>query len=107
MLLPYPDDEPAYWQNLHGQPVSFWQPALHTIRERHQLPDNAWQRAPAGKNAVFLSDSRAVKLCPPFWAVDVAAEAKTVQMTYQRLTVATPELVAEGELEGWYYLVLS
>lgn len=107
MVLPYPADEPAFWQTMHGQPVAFWQGALDTIRERHGLPVGNWKRASAGKNLVFLLDHVVVKLCPPFWLEDITSEAKTARLLHGRLPVATPELLAEGELDGWYYLMLS
>lgn len=105
--FPPPIDEPGYWQTLYKQPLAFWQPALDLLRDRHQLPSDAWERSAFGKNIVFTLGAAVVKLSPPFWSDDLRNEAAILRLIANRLPVATPELLAEGELESWGYLLLS
>jgi hygromycin-B 7''-O-kinase len=100
-------DEHGYWQRLYKQPIAFWQSALDSIRHRHQLPSGAWERSAFGKNVVFTLGAVVVKLSPPFWVDDLRNEAAILRFVAHRLPVATPELLADGELEAWGYLVLS
>jgi hygromycin-B 7''-O-kinase len=55
-----------------------------------------------GAGAIHL-----VKLFPPLWAEEQTVERAALQHVAGRLSVATPEVVAAGELEGWSYLVLT
>jgi hygromycin-B 7''-O-kinase len=45
------------------------------------------------------------KLCPPLWSDDADREAAALNFIPNRLSVATPELVATGEEEAWRYLI--
>jgi hygromycin-B 7''-O-kinase len=57
---------------------------------------------------VFGAGSRhLVKLFPPLWSHEQGVERAALEHVAGRLSVATPEVVAAGELEGWSYLVLS
>jgi hygromycin-B 7''-O-kinase len=57
---------------------------------------------------VFAAGPRhLVKLFPPLWAGEQGVERAALQHVAGRLSVATPVVVAEGELEGWSYLVLT
>jgi hygromycin-B 7''-O-kinase len=61
-----------------------------------------------GTNVVFAAGARhVVKLSPPLWSAEAEAECVALEHVAGRLSVATPELVARGELEGWSYLVLT
>ena len=48
-----------------------------------------------------------VKLFPPLWTAEQGVERAALEHVAGRLSVATPEVVAAGALEGWTYLVLS
>ena len=107
--MPFPPtiDEPGYWQTLYKQPLSFWQPALDLIRDRHQLRAGVWERSAFGKNIVFTLGAVVVKLSPPFWIADLRNEAALLRLIANRLPVATPEFLADGEIESWGYLLLA
>jgi hygromycin-B 7''-O-kinase len=78
------------------------------VAERHGLPAAALRRERLGTNVVFAAGPRRlVKLFPPLWAEEQAVERAALEHVAGRLSVATPEVVAAGELEGWSYLVLS
>jgi hygromycin-B 7''-O-kinase len=100
-------DEPAYWAGVHGQPVAFWQPALDVICQNHNLVNGQWQRFSLGKNAVFALNDLVVKLSPPFWVDDLRCETEVLRFIAGKLPVATPDVVAVGELDTWAYLVMS
>jgi hygromycin-B 7''-O-kinase len=46
-----------------------------------------------------------VKLSPPFWQQEIPREADALRYVHRRLAVATPELLAVGEIDAWHYLV--
>lgn len=105
-LLPPSIGWDVYWRDWHPAPVDRWRPALEAIRARHNLPAGAWARFALGRNAVFaLGADLVVKLTPPFWASDAVREAAALAVVRGRLPVATPALLAQGELDGWSYLV--
>jgi hygromycin-B 7''-O-kinase len=78
------------------------------VAERHGLPAAALRRERLGTNVVFAAGPRhLVKLFPPLWAAEQGVERAALEHVAGRLSVALPEVVAAGELEGWTYLVLS
>lgn len=101
MLLPSPDD----FVRLQGTPEA-WLPAMNAIRARH----GGGPPAPTGlgSNVLFtLGEDRFVKLFPPRYQFAQQAECAALTAVHGRLGVASPEVLAEGEIEGWPYLVLS
>jgi hygromycin-B 7''-O-kinase len=80
---------------------------VRAIAERHALAGEV-AREGLGTNVVFaVGPDRVVKLFPPLWADEVAVERAGLAHVAGRLSVPTPEVAAEGELEGWPYLVLT
>jgi hygromycin-B 7''-O-kinase len=77
------------------------------IGERHGLASAALQRASAGTHVVWLGEREVVKLFAPWWPDDFAAERRMLEHVGGRLPIATPRIVAVGELEGWPYLVIT
>lgn len=106
-LLPHDLDYAHYWQTIYRQPPAYWQPALEFIREQHGLPAGTWERFPLGRNIVFACGEIVVKLSPPFWHYEIPREADALRTIHAHLPVATPELIATGELGGWRYMVQS
>jgi hygromycin-B 7''-O-kinase len=84
-----------------------WQPALRVIGERHQLAVDSLQRSAEGSHLVYLGDGVVVKLYAPPWPNDFTAERRMLEHVDGRLPIATPRIIAEGELEGWPYLVMT
>lgn len=103
--LPHDFDRETYWNSIYRQPVSYWLPALEQIRTRHRLPAGEWARFSLGRNLVFACGALVLKLSQPYWAFEIPREADALTFVHGRLPVATPELIAIGELEGWAYLV--
>jgi hygromycin-B 7''-O-kinase len=104
-LLPHPITPESYWQTVYKKPLQAWLPVLETLRQRHHLPAGEWSRFSLGRNVVFSCGDYVLKLCPPLWSDDAEREAAALTFIYNRLPVATPELVATGAEEGWRYLI--
>lgn len=87
--------------------ADLWQPALTEICRRHGL-DPALLAPVAGGSSVIRSAGEVViKLMPPFWAKDCAAEIAVLQVLSRDPELPVPRLLASGELEGWPYFVMS
>lgn len=54
-----------------------------------------------------VGDNHVVKLYPPCYADESDTESAALVALAGRLPVATPELVARGELDGWRYLFMT
>ncbi len=102
--LPNNFDRAHYWQVIYKQPVDYWLPALEQIRQRHRLPAGEWTRFALGRNLVFACGEVVLKLSQPNWAFEIPREADALSFVHRQLPVATPELLAIGELDGWAYL---
>lgn len=81
-----------------------WLPAMEAICKRHGLDASKLRREPPGTHIVFRVESYILKLFCTLWGEDFGAE-RAVLRCLQGLQ--TPQLVAEGELEGWPYLVMT
>jgi hygromycin-B 7''-O-kinase len=103
--LPNNFDRETYWQSIYRQPVADWLPALEQIRRQHHLPAGEWTRFALGRNLVFAYGELVLKLSQPNWAFEIPREADALTFVHQQLPVATPELLAIGEVEGWAYLI--
>ncbi len=59
-----------------------------------------------GRNVVFsLAGKWAVKVVPPQWLAEAKREMSALNFVAGRIRLSTPDLVYQGELHGWYYLV--
>jgi len=87
--------------------TELWLPAVEALARRHGLA-GAPARFDDGSVPVFaVGERRVVKLYPPHVAGDCAVERAALLRVEGRIGVATPSVVAEGELDGWPYLVLT
>jgi hygromycin-B 7''-O-kinase len=64
---------------------------------------------PAASSTVLvgLADDAVVKLYPPFLRDHFAYEHAALRHLHGRLSLPTPRLLADGELEGWPWLVMT
>jgi len=105
-LLPAVDGREAYASCCCRSEL--WEPAVRAICRRHGLATTDLAACPVGTHIVFRVGSTAtVKLFAPFWEGDVRAERAALSLVRDALDVPVPQLVAEGEFEGWPYLVLT
>lgn len=79
--------------------------AMATIAERHRLA--ALTPAGTGTHVVWWNATVAVKLFLPLYPTDGPREARVARALAGRLPVRTPQVLHEGTLEGWVYLVFD
>jgi hygromycin-B 7''-O-kinase len=104
-LLPAVDTLDALQAFLDDPTV--WTPAVRVICQRHGLPPDQIERARYGGNlVVFLAGDLVLKLIGPKWRMEYESERAGLDRVSGRLPVATPDLVATGEIEGWPYLLM-
>jgi hygromycin-B 7''-O-kinase len=102
MILPRTTSEDAYRQLFKDDAV--WLPAARELCSRHALDPADLERPTLGSNVVFRAAGHVLKLFPPFWGNDDLVERATLP----RLSgLPSPDIVAEGELEGWTYIVMT
>jgi hygromycin-B 7''-O-kinase len=88
--------------------VDIWLPAMQAICRLHGIPSDALMRIDEGTNVIFgAGTSHILKLFPPFWRRLARSESAVLEYVHGKLGVATPEVLAQGELEGWPYLVTT
>ena len=85
-----------------------WLPAMRVICERHGLDANQLELAPPGTHVVFKAGpERYVKLFSPFWGEDFVPERLVLRQLSGRFDLPTPQLVAEGRIEDWPYIIVT
>ena len=95
------------YRALRGDPQR-WHDAIATIAARHGL-DAGPVRPLGGSNLVAsVGGTRVVKLFPPFLRYQWDSERVALAVLHGALApVVTPELLHEGEIDGWPYLVMT
>lgn len=84
--------------------TSVWLPAARTICARHGLDAGDLRRETLGSNVVFRAGARILKLFCRLWRDDFVSERSSLAHVRG---LPIPELVADGELEDWPYLVMT
>jgi len=82
--------------------------AARTIAQRHAFSDGSVARFPTGAMLVFrVGDARVIKLYPALYARKCEVEKASLKLIENQLPIATPIIVADGELDGWLYLGMT
>ena len=85
-----------------------WEGAVRVICQRHGLNFDRFENRNTGTHVVYVDQGAAViKLYCPLYADDYRVERLVLEHIPGRLPITTPELVFEGEIEGWRYVGLS
>ena len=79
---------------------------MAAISERHGLPTGELAPFATGSAVVWGGAEHVVKLAPPDWAVDLETERRVLEHLDGKCRLATPGVLAHGELSGWPYLVM-
>jgi hygromycin-B 7''-O-kinase len=88
--------------------ATIWPRAIAVVCERHGLARGPIARAGRGSFGVFfVGDRHVAKFVPERWRPQYQAELLLMPRLHGRLPVATPELVAAGDLDDWGYLVAT
>lgn len=75
------------------------------MAERHRLPQPLVRKV-EGSNLVFRAgEGPWIKLSPPLWADALEAEIAVTTAVHGRLPAPVPEVIEEGVLDGWRYLI--
>src|SRR6188474_1664250 len=103
MLPPVPDV--AAWRVLRRD-VSLQRPAFEAIGARHGLAAGELSFVDQGTHLVWATRRSVIKLFVPLWAEDATLETTLLEMV-GGTALPVPQLEAQGELEGWRYVVMS
>ena len=88
--------------------TSRWLPVARDIARSHDLPDTMPHVFATGTNIVAALDERLIlKLFPPMLRSQFISERTSLSQLGGRLSLPIPEIVAEGERDGWPYLVIT
>ncbi|MGH6742199.1 MAG: aminoglycoside phosphotransferase family protein [Bradyrhizobium sp.] len=88
--------------------VSRWLPVALDIARRHGLVCTAPYVFATGTNLVVALDARLIlKIFPPMLRSQFVSERVALSVLHGRLSLPIPEIVAEGERDGWPYLVVT
>jgi hygromycin-B 7''-O-kinase len=85
-----------------------WLPIAHDIARGHGLTCAAPQVFATGTNLVIALDEKLIlKIFPPFLRAQFVSERGLLTQLRGQLRIAIPEIVVEGERDGWPYLVFT
>ena len=111
-LLPPVTDKTRY--KAMQPKAELWPLVMRVICQRHQLPTERLVRfgdgadPTFGSNIVFAVDAHhVIKLFPPYERRSFEADLTVAEYVHRKLSIATPQVYACGELDGWPYLVMS
>jgi hygromycin-B 7''-O-kinase len=99
-----PNPSPAELDALAEEPAR-WLPVLEALAQRHGL--QGLQPPTSSTVLVGLAEQAVIKVYAPFLHDHFAYERAALAHVHGRLSLPTPELLAEGEFEGWPYLVMQ
>jgi hygromycin-B 7''-O-kinase len=106
MRLPALTDYESFrvWRTNAGQSLA----AAVDIARSHGLPCSEPQPFATGTNLVVGLDARLIlKIFPPMLRRQFVSERAALSLLHGKLTIAIPEIVVEGERDGWPYLVIT
>ncbi len=87
---------------------ALWRSAAIDIARSHSLPHVDLHVFPNGSNLVAALDERLIlKIFPPMLRHQFESERASLRLLQGRLAVPTPEIVLQGERDGWPYLVIT
>ncbi len=97
----------AEFEVFHATP-SRWLPIAKDIANSHGLPSSEIEVFSESSNLVVgFGPSHILKIFPPMLRHQHVSERLTLQALIGQLKVEIPEIIFEGERDGWPYLVLS
>jgi len=104
LRLPRIINDEDYTRYFHSD---IWQTVVVAICERHQLSYKTLRRSSDGENIIFFVDDRfVVKIYLPF-RENYSRELAGLEFADSKMSIATPHIVATGEIEGWSYIVMT
>ncbi len=83
-----------------------WEPAIAHLMKQHGLTGIP-ERGVRGSHIVYRVGSAWIKLMAPLFAKDMAFELAGLECAKNRISVPIPEILAQGIMEEWPYVILS
>src|SRR3954451_7977308 len=106
MLLP-PFAASETFRSFRADPPR-WLPIALDIARSHDLDVSSPHVFSTGTNLVVgLGDHLILKIFPPLLRAQFVSERGSLTQLAGRLDLAIPEIVVEGERDGWPYLVIT
>jgi hygromycin-B 7''-O-kinase len=87
--------------------ASRWLPAALDIARDHRLPHADPQPFLTGTNLVVALDGLVLKIFPPILRAQFISKHASLSQLRGRVSIPIPEIVHEGERDGWPYLVMT
>ena len=87
--------------------ASRWLPAALDIARSHGLPYAKPHPFLTGTNLVVGLDGLVLKIFPPISRAQFVSERASLSQLRGRVSIPIPEIVHEGERDGWPYLVMT
>jgi len=99
--------DPEAFRTFRADPVQ-WLPIALDIARSHGLACAAPHVFTTGTNVVVALDEKLIlKIFPPFLRFQFVSERGSLTQLRGQLRIAIPEIVVEGERDGWPYLVFT
>jgi|GEM_PF-5747013 hygromycin-B 7''-O-kinase len=83
-----------------------WENAVKHLVKKYNL-SGVVKRGVLGSHIVYRVGDTWIKLMAPLFSQDMAFEISGLRVVDGKLSVKSPKVVAEGNLEGWPYVILS
>lgn len=105
--LPVVRDMDEFERALEPQHDAMWLSVARVLADRHGLTGPIARFTTGSSPVLSIGAHHVVKLIAPLFHDEFVAERGFLAAIAGALTIATPELVATGEFNGWSYLVLT
>lgn len=104
-FLPAVDDAEAYEAIARDEPR--FVPGVAEIQRRHGLSGSARRFVDGSLPVYDLGCGLALKLYPPYELAHFQTESHVLGLVHGRIPIPTPRLEAQGELDGWRYVLMG
>ncbi len=85
---------------------SIWEPAIQWICQKHQL-NHRVLRSESGSHIVYRAGDFWIKLMAPIYQKEMVFEVAGLKSVSGRLSVKTPEIIAQDSIQAWPYVILT
>lgn len=109
MTLPINPDYDLACELIDGDDIEFWRPQVEHICQLHGISFDNMHKINGWANGIFDLDGQYIlKVVPPNWASQGSRELDSLSLLAgHTLPVAIPKLIADGEINGWLYVLMN
>lgn len=97
--------EKTYSENFKD--TTFGEVEARQIMASLKIESKEIHRKIEGSSLLFRVDDNWLKLTPPFWIDAIETEKKLLNHFYKKLSLQIPQIIHEGEFQGWKFILLS